>query len=64
MCRWLAYLELRSRLEALSTSPSTSLIHQKPPCKARPEHDQWRRIRHRLHGDDDAPALYKGVDPA
>lgn len=64
MCRWLAYSGTPLPLEALLYKPKHSLIDQSLHARLGPNTTNGDGFGIGWYGDDDAPALYKGVDPA
>ena len=64
MCRWLAYTGTPIHLEALLYRPKHSLIDQSLNAKLGPHTTNGDGFGVGWYGDDDEPALYKGVDPA
>lgn len=64
MCRWMAYSGSPLPLEALLYKPQHSLIDQSLHAKLGPHTTNGDGFGIGWYGDDDIPALYKGVDPA
>ena len=64
MCRWLAYSGSPLLLEALLYKPKHSLIDQSLHAKFGPHTTNGDGFGVGWYGDDDIPALYKGIDPA
>lgn len=64
MCRWLAYSGSPILLEELLYKPEHSLIDQSLHAKLGPHTTNGDGFGVGWYGEGDAPALYKGVEPA
>lgn len=64
MCRWLAYTGSRVKIEELILKPEHSLIDQSLNSKMSESTTNGDGFGMGWYGDDDAPALFRSVEPA